>query len=175
MPLLLPFSSVLVVDGDQQHAAATRHQLEVVARRIEVASCPTAALAQAAATHPQLILVDMRIASDAGPDFLDGLKQASPACQCPLFSETSRPEDGAEAVRRGAAGMVSKPLLLASVLDELNRAANATTEKSLALRQWEFLQAVVSACAGNRSEAARRMRIQRRSLQRMLDRPRPRW
>jgi two-component system response regulator RegA len=40
--------------------------------------------------------------------------------------------------------------------------------------EWEYLQRVLADCQGNVSEAARRLRLHRRSLQRKLSRLPPR-
>ena len=48
-----------------------------------------------------------------------------------------------------------------------------TETPSLARVEWEHLQRVLNDCEGNLSEAARRLGMHRRSLQRKADRKRP--
>lgn len=89
--------------------------------------------------------------------------------------------DAVEATRLGAAGYLSKPV----DADEVVRALltpEASLEASLAVEtptlaraEWEYIHRVLADCGDNVSEAARRLGLHRRSLQRKLQKyPPPR-
>ena len=81
-----------------------------------------------------------------------------------------------EAVRRGATHYLTKPadaddLLAAFARAEAGEAPPPRDEPAaptLARVEWEHIQRVLADCDGNVSEAARRLGIHRRSLQRKL-------
>ena len=87
-----------------------------------------------------------------------------------------------DAVKLGAVNYVQKPAdaddLLAALergLDEpLGDATQDYAAPSLARAEWEHIHRVLADCAGNISEAARRLGIHRRTLQRKLNAYSPR-
>jgi two-component system response regulator RegA len=83
-----------------------------------------------------------------------------------------------DAIRLGAVHYLQKPADVDAILEAFRAdtdapipAANAVYDPpSLERVEWEHIQRVLSDCGGNVSEAARRLRIHRRSLQRKLQR-----
>ena len=78
-----------------------------------------------------------------------------------------------EAVRLGAKHYLTKPadandLLAAFARTEPGRRPISHEVPSLARAEWEHIQRVLDDCGGNISQAARLLRIERRSLQRKL-------
>ena len=86
-----------------------------------------------------------------------------------------------EAVRLGATGYIPKPADADDILSAFTRGEDATTSSgapdyaapSLARAEWEHINRVLADCDGNVSEAARRLNIHRRSLQRKLQKRPP--
>lgn len=80
--------------------------------------------------------------------------------------------------RAGADALVPKPTtsddLLAIIRGASGRPSPPRQLASLARAEWEYIQAVVELCGGNRSEAARQLGIYRSVLQRKLSRTAPR-
>jgi two-component system response regulator RegA len=86
-----------------------------------------------------------------------------------------------EAMRAGAADYLTKPVdATACERSLLGRGAEAAAGgddedvPSLERVEYEYLQRVLADCGGNVSEAARRLRMHRRSLQRKITRQPPR-
>jgi two-component system response regulator RegA len=78
-----------------------------------------------------------------------------------------------EAMKLGAVHYLPKPADCDEILAALGvTAGDPTSEEpatpTLARAEWEHIQRVLADCAGNISEAARRLGIHRRSLQRKL-------
>jgi two-component system, response regulator RegA len=85
-----------------------------------------------------------------------------------------------EAVRLGATGYITKPADVDDVLAAFARGDAAAVPPvagyaapSLARAEWEHINRVLADCDGNISEAARRLKIHRRSLQRKLQKRPP--
>ena len=87
-----------------------------------------------------------------------------------------------EALRLGAHDYLSKPVdadeVIAALSGEGSRAGTRpplpATAPSLARAEWEHIQRVLTDCAGNVSEASRRLGITRRTLQLKLKKYPPR-
>jgi len=81
-----------------------------------------------------------------------------------------------DAVRAGAVNFLSKPADADDILMAFQRGEQPTVPEgglafpapSLARNEWEHIHRVLADCGGNISEAARRLGIHRRSLQRKL-------
>ncbi len=82
-----------------------------------------------------------------------------------------------EAMRRGATNYVTKPADVAEILAAFDPGSAAPASAgeeggnevpSLARVEWEHINRVLTDCGGNVSEAARRLGLHRRSLQRKL-------
>ena len=84
-----------------------------------------------------------------------------------------------EAVRLGAVHYLTKPADVDEILAAFDRDGSPVESSSdletpsLARVEWEHLQRVLIDCEGNLSEAARRLGLHRRSLQRKAARKRP--
>ena len=167
------FSRVLVVDGDPERARETLRQLFPIADIVETADTPRAAELLAATLQPDLVLLEGSVEDQSDVEIVWALKRVAGTARVLIALSEPNAAAAAEAVRRGALGVVTRPISLDGVLAELARATTALLAQSLELRHWEALRDVLAACRGNRSEAARRLGIPRRSLQRILERSRP--
>jgi two-component system response regulator RegA len=85
-----------------------------------------------------------------------------------------------EAMRAGASHYLTKPADADEIIAAFNRdggaalaGADELSTPTLARAEWEHIQRVLSDCGGNVSEAARRLGIHRRSLQRKLQKAPP--
>jgi two-component system response regulator RegA len=84
-----------------------------------------------------------------------------------------------EAVRLGAVNYLTKPADVDDILAAFSPEGQAieagadVETPSLARVEWEHIQRVLNDCEGNLSEAARRLGMHRRSLQRKAARRRP--
>jgi two-component system response regulator RegA len=80
-----------------------------------------------------------------------------------------------DAVHLGAVNFLPKPADAEDILAAFERGSRVTADAepavetpSLARAEWEHIHRVLADCGGNVSEAARRLGIHRRSLQRKL-------
>ena len=180
-----PHVSILLVDDDdvfrERLARAFRERGFEVA---EAADHEQASRALVAAP-PSYALVDLRLPSGSGLDVVRALKARHPATVVVVLTGYGSIATALEAVRLGAAHYLTKPATADEILSSFARGAGAGEPlaaevesddvPSLDRVEWEHINRVLADCGGNVSEAARRLGIHRRSLQRKLSkRPVPR-
>ena len=170
--------SMLLVDDD----AVFRQRLAAAlsSRGIEVRTAADGAEAMALAREesPEWALVDLRMPGGSGLDLVRELKVLDPATQVVVLTGYGSIATAMEAVRLGARHYLTKPADVDEILGAFGGERPALEEDgtgtpSLDLVEWEHLQRVLADCGGNISEAARRLGMHRRSLQRKADRRRP--
>jgi two-component system response regulator RegA len=162
--------TVLVVDDDEVLLSALDRDLR--ARGLTVLAAPTAAraLAIARARRPDCALVDLCIGDDSGIDLLRELKAELPDLFVVLLTGHGMVQNVVDAFHGGAIDFVQKPVGGLQLMQALERAVARTRGPSptLARAEFEHITRVLQECNGNVSEAARRLGIHRRSLQRKL-------
>lgn len=167
--------SVLLVDDDtvfRTRLARAFHERGWDAR---TASSYDEALAAARADSPEHALVDLRMPGRSGLEVVRDLNAHDPSTQIIVLTGYGSIATAVEAMRLGASGYLTKPADVDDILAAFARASQppltATPEfdaPSLARAEWEHIQRVLADCAGCVSEAARRLGMHRRSLQRKL-------
>jgi two-component system, response regulator RegA len=120
-------------------------------------------------------VVDLRLPGRSGLDVVIDLRAARPAINIVVVTGYGSIATALEAVRRGATHYLTKPvdvddILVAFAGGRIPGRDDVAVDDvpSLARVEWEHIQRILADCSGNISEAARRLRIQRRSLQRKL-------
>lgn len=132
------------------------------------------AIAMAQADTPELALVDLRLPGRSGLDLVRGLKALDETTNVVVLTGYGSIATAVESVRLGATTYLTKPVDADQILEAFDGVAASATDlsctrtPSLARVEWEHIQRVLQDCDGNVSEAARRLRIHRRSLQRKL-------
>ncbi|MGB7323942.1 MAG: response regulator [Rubripirellula sp.] len=123
-----------------------------------------------------LAVLDLRMPGKSGLELLRKLLQMKPTTRVIILSGFGSIPASIDAVRAGAVNFLSKPADADDILGAFVRGddpsvpegALAFPAPSLARNEWEHIHRVLSDCGGNISEAARRLGIHRRSLQRKL-------
>jgi two-component system response regulator RegA len=171
--------TLLLVDDD----AAFRGALAAAMTRrgFAVTTAANAAEAEEAAKQQvfEYALVDMRMPGASGIELVGALRRIDEETRIVVLTGYGTIASAVEAMRAGAADYLTKPADAATcerVL--LGRSAPPAGEEddlpSLERVEYEYLQRVLADCGGNISEAARRLRMHRRSLQRKITRQPPR-
>jgi two-component system, response regulator RegA len=164
---------MMVVDDDATFRARLVAALK--ARNIDAcgAGSNDEAIELAAHAKPQRAVVDLRMPGGWGLDLVSALLEMSPEMQIVVLTGYGSIATALEATRRGAVDYLTKPAdadQILSVFEKSNRKAPVgETVPSLARVEWEHIQRILSDCGGNISQAARVLRIHRRSLQRKLN------
>lgn len=143
---------------------------------VETAGSYDEAMQVARQRPPELAAVDLRMPGRSGLELVRDLKQLDSRIKVLVLSGFGSIATAVEAIRLGAVNFVSKPADADEILAAFARGESGATEPtgvdheapSLARAEWEHIHRVLADCAGNISEAARRLGIHRRSLQRKL-------
>ena len=167
---------VLVVDDDDVLRERMARALTRRGLRVERAAGATEAKKIALETLPDLALVDLRMPDGDGLEVLRALLALRPDMRVVILTGYGSIATAIDAVRAGAWHYLPKPADAGEVVAAFLRdpsAPMATEDEpeetpSLARAEWEHVQRVLAECDGNISEAARRLGLHRRSLQRKL-------
>jgi DNA-binding NarL/FixJ family response regulator len=123
------------------------------------------ALTLAAACRPDVLLLDIALPDADGLDLVAEIRRVSPETRVLMLSMHSEPEYAAEAIARGACGLVAKSASAEALVDAIRRVAVGETLPSLdrlSPREREIL-ALVAAGRSN-DEVARELGIQRKTV-----------
>jgi two-component system response regulator RegA len=171
--------SLLLVDDD----AVYRERLAkaITARGYEVRTAVDAesAAALAEADSPEFAVLDLRMPGESGLELLRRLRTIDSTTRVLMLTGYGSIATAMEAVRLGAVNYLTKPADVDDILAAFSPDGPATEPNaeletpSLARVEWEHIQRVLNDCEGNLSEAARRLGMHRRSLQRKAARKRP--
>jgi len=122
-------------------------------------------------------VVDLKMPGPSGLELVAALKAIDPTTNVVVVTGYGSIATALEAVRLGATHYLTKPCDADEILAAFDRGAeplrepSATSEieaPSLARAEWEHIHRVLTDCGGNISEAARRLGLHRRSLQRKI-------
>lgn len=157
---------------------------DLLRERLVRAFCDRGFLAQGAASlseaqrlseeAPEYAVLDLRVGDDSGLEVLKALLAKDPATRVVMLTGYGSIATAVEAIRLGAVHYLTKPADADQIISALQRgtqpdsAAPASEPLSLARAEWEHINHVLVSVSGNISEAARRLGLHRRSLQRKL-------
>lgn len=165
----------LVVDDNVTFAETLCRSLERRGWRACYATGYREALARAQALHPSHAVIDLMLGALAenGLVLLDELRGIVADMRIVLLTGYASAATAAEAIRRGATDYLAKPAGLEQLIAALQGQRAATIDQPaspLTLRQleWEVLQRTLLDSRWNISAAARRLGMERRTLQRKL-------
>jgi two-component system response regulator RegA len=173
--------SMLLVDDD----VVLRERLAKAFRRreyeVRTAGNFDEAIELAQDDSPEYAVVDMRMPGKGGLELVKALHEIDPATRILVLTGYGSISTAVEAIKFGAVNYVPKPADADDLLAAFERAEQSDPEAetqeyqapSLARAEWEHIQRVYTDCGGNVSEAARRLGIHRRSLQRKLQKRPP--
>jgi two-component system response regulator RegA len=166
--------AVLVADGD---ATFRSRIVKLLAKHgypaRSAASCEQArrAIVERA---PRFAILDLDLPDRSSLQLLPLLAKRAPQARAIVVSGYATIEAAVEAVRLGACDFLCKPVeasaLLGALFLEPPFSQRKSAPPSLAMMEWEYIQRSLSDCGGNKAEAARRLGIHRRSLERRLRR-----
>lgn len=168
-------ADLLLVDDDVVFVRVLTRAL--VARGFAVANAHNAATAldQARRVMPRYIVLDLKLGADNGLALIPQLLAISPATRILLLTGYASIATAVEAIKRGAHDYLAKPVDADAIVRALTEAETieaelAASDTPLPLKrlEWEHIQRILADCEGNISEAARRLGLHRRTLQRKL-------
>ena len=168
--------SVLIVDDEPVFRERLTRAFSDRGFEARSADSFDAAIVLATEDSPEIAIVDLRMPGRSGLELLQELRRLDPTTKVVVLTGYGSIATAIDAMRLGATYYLPKPADVDDVLAAVARSETPPLEPppadynapSLARAEWEHINRVLSDCAGNISEAARRLGIHRRSLQRKL-------
>lgn len=168
--------SLLIVDDDAVFRERLARAFQVRGYHVRTAGSHDEALILANEDSPEMAVVDLRMPGRSGLEVVRDLKEVDPSTRVLVLTGYGSIATAVDAVRLGATNYVPKPADADDLIAAFERgekpALQATSQEyeapSLARAEWEHINRVLADSGGNISEAARRLGIHRRSLQRKL-------
>jgi len=160
--------SVLLVDDDEAVLEVLGKTLQLRGLEAHTASTLTSAQRALRQHRLDLVVLDHHLGEQSGLDLLD---EAVAVARVVMVSGYASVALAVRAMRGGASAVLVKPATIDEILhaaDEEDHASPPGTLPSLQRVEWEHLQRALADSEGNVSEAARRLKLPRRTLQRKL-------
>jgi two-component system, response regulator RegA len=171
--------TLLIVDDDAPLCQRLARAMERRGFIVTAVESLTAGIDAATRAAPAFAVVDLRLGDGSGLDVVKVLRKARPSARVVILTGYGNIATAVAAVKVGALDYLPKPADADAV-----EAALLATEASLppppadpmsADRvRWEHIQRVFEQCDRNVSETARRLKMHRRTLQRILGKHAPR-
>ncbi len=167
---------ILIVDDDEPFRVAMRNAF--LRRGYEVSLAGSAGEAQALLRQeaPDYAVVDLRMPGPSGLEVVRALRALPSPPEVVVLTAYGTIGTAVEAIRLGAINYLNKP----ADADEVEAALLGKRPPppvhevpSLDRQEWEYLNRILADCNGNISEAARRLKMHRRTLQRKLQKHPP--
>jgi two-component system, response regulator RegA len=168
--------SILLVDDDEVFRRRLARAFEERGYDVRAAGDYDEAMIAAIDDSPEYAVVDLRMPGYSGLELVRALKDIDPATKIVVLTGYGSIATAIDAIRLGATYYLPKPADADDIVAAFARGEAPPLQPpdpdyqapSLARAEWEHINRVLSDCGGNISEAARRLGIHRRSLQRKL-------
>ena len=164
---------LLILDDDAPLRKRLARAMEQ--RGFEVASAMNVAegIALAKANMPDYAILDLKLEDGSGLDVVKALQTANSECRIVILTGFGNIATAVAAVKAGALDYLPKPASPDQIIAALSQKEGAMPPPpedpmSADRVRWEHIQRVFEQCDRNVSETARRLKMHRRTLQRIL-------
>jgi len=170
---------LLIVDDDQRFCDRLARAMERRGFAVHTAYSVADGLALARGLVPSYAVVDLRLEDGSGLEVVQGLREAREDARIIVLTGYGNIATAVAAVKVGATDYLPKPAdadqVEAALLERGEALPPPPCNPMSADRvRWEHIQRVYEQCDRNVSETARRLRMHRRTLQRILAKYAPR-
>ncbi|MEM6901656.1 MAG: ActR/PrrA/RegA family redox response regulator transcription factor [Pseudomonadota bacterium] len=172
--------SLLIVDDDRPYRERLARAMEKRGFVVTQADTADEGMDLARQTQPRFAVLDLRLTDGSGLDIVGALREVRPDCRIVMVTAYGNIATAVAAVKAGAVDYLSKPTdadaVEAALLSPGDRALPEPPENPMPADRvrWEHILRVYEQCDRNVSETARRLRMHRRTLQRILAKHAPR-
>jgi two-component system response regulator RegA len=173
-----PERSLLVVDDDAPFRQRLALAMERRGFEVTTADSMVAGIAEAKARRPAFAVIDLRLGDGSGIEVVSALREVRADARVIVLTGYGNIATAVAAVKMGAIDYLSKPAdadaVEAALLQTEGGLPPPPEQPMTADRvRWEHIQRVFEQCDRNVSETARRLRMHRRTLQRILNKYAP--
>lgn len=164
---------LLIVDDDTPYRQRLALAMKSRGYQVLEASSKSEALSHCQTHQPSYAIIDLRLSDGSGLDIVPGLRKDNPACRIVMLTGYGNIATAVAAIKTGAVDYLPKPAdadQVEAALKERRDALPPPPELPMTADRvrWEHIQRVYEQCDRNISETARRLRMHRRTLQRMM-------
>jgi len=164
---------VLIVEDDPAVTALLARALRNRGYAVETRASPHEAMLCAATFVPQAALVDLKLGANSGLDLVSALVKRYTAMRIVMLTGYASIATAVRAIKLGASDYLSKPANIEDIVTALGGGRSPAAPPPVSIPtlrrlEWEHIQRVLAENAGNISESARVLGMQRRTLQRKL-------
>lgn len=167
---------LFIVDDDERFARRLGRSFESRGLRVRIAHGYAEALEAARSAPVDWAVIDLRLQGHSGLELIRDLLAVCPDARVVMLTGYGSISTAVDAGRLGAINYLAKPADADMILAAFSHGDPAGTRPteieyqppSLARAEWEHINRVLTDCGGNVSEAARRLGLHRRTLQRKL-------
>jgi two-component system response regulator RegA len=164
--------TLLLVDDDPIMRRTLRRELERAGYAVHPAAGYEEALQATRGARFDVALVDVQMPDGSGLELLQKMRARGDETPVVLMTAYGSIPTAVEGMRLGAVEYLTKPVSPEQIKSAIGRPlapiSQAREPSTLARAEWEHLQRALGESNGNVSEAARRLGIPRRTLQRKL-------
>ena len=174
-----PDRSLLIVDDDAPLRERLKRAMQQRGFEVRTAESVAEGVRTAISTPPAYAVVDLRLEDGNGLEVVESLRRARADIRVVMLTGYGNIASAVAAVKAGAVDYLSKPAdadEISAALLEANRPLPPPPEDPMSADRvrWEHIQRVFEQCDRNVSETARRLKMHRRTLQRILGKNAPR-
>ncbi len=171
--------SLLIVDDDQPFRNRLARAMERRGFEVTTAASLSETLAVVERLAPAFAVVDLRLDDGYGLDIVPMLRERRPDIRIVVLTGYGNIASAVAAIKAGAVDYLAKPadaddIEAALMAVERPKPPPPSDPMSIDRLRWEHIQRVYELCDRNVSETARRLKLHRRTLQRILAKHSPR-
>jgi two-component system, response regulator RegA len=171
--------TLLIVDDDAPLCQRLARAMERRGFVVSTAESVATGVGVAKANPPAFAVVDLRLGDGSGLEVVSAVRGARPGARIVMLTGYGNIATAVAAVKAGAVDYLPKPADADAVERALLAQEGVTPEPpedpmSADRVRWEHIQRIFELCDRNVSETARRLKMHRRTLQRILSKHAPR-
>ena len=170
--------SLLIVDDDSPFRDRLGRAMEKKGFSVSQAEGVKKAIDLIKLNKPSFAVVDLRLADGNGLEIVKELQNSNNRCKIIMLTGYGNIPTAVAAIKEGAIDYLSKPadaddVEKALLADPAKKAQPPENPMSADRIKWEHIHRVFELCNRNVSETARRLKMHRRTLQRILSKRSP--
>ncbi|MBI1209069.1 MAG: ActR/PrrA/RegA family redox response regulator transcription factor [Azospirillum sp.] len=170
--------SLLIVDDDAPFRTRLARAMERRGFSVVAVESVADGIEVAQESAPVFAVVDLRLLDGSGLDVVSALRDARPEARIVILTGYGNIATAVAAVKAGAVDYLPKPadadaIEAALLVDGRPLPSPPDNPMSADRVRWEHIQRVFEQCDRNVSETARRLKMHRRTLQRILNKHAP--
>lgn len=171
--------SLLIVDDDAPLRTRLARAMEDRGFTVATAASVAEGIAISRANPPAFAVVDLRLTDGNGLEVVEALRRSRAEMRIVMLTGYGNIATAVAAVKAGAVDYLAKPAdadAITAALLERDKPLPPPPEDPMSADRvrWEHIQRVYEQCGRNVSETARRLKMHRRTLQRILAKYAPR-